>query len=310
MQSPFIEFSRDAWREYRQDTPLTLTEADLDKLRGYNDPVSLTEVEEIYLPLSRLLNMYVEAHQGLYAVTSEFLGHPEPSVPYIIGVSGSVAVGKSTTSRILQALLSRWPSHPNVALVTTDGFLYPNAELEQRGLMQRKGFPESFNIRALLDFLYDVKSGKENVKAPIYSHEIYDIVPDKFLSMNKPDVVIVEGLNVLQVGTAKEGKIPSVFVSDFFDFSLYVDADINVVKKWFLDRFFNFKEAAKTNPDLFMHQFAMMPDDQAAQLANYFWHEINEANYIENIEPYKHRARCLLQKAQDHCVQTIRLRKI
>lgn len=308
--TPFIEFDRRAWSKYRQDTPLTLTEDDLSKLRGYNDPVSLTEVEEVYLPLSRLLNMYVEASQTLYDVSSKFLGHPEPSVPYIIGVSGSVAVGKSTTSRILQALLSRWPTHPKVTIVTTDGFLFSNEELIKRGLMEKKGFPESFNLRALLQFMHDVKSGKPGVQVPVYSHEIYDIVPDKYIAISNPDIIIVEGLNVLQVGPSKEGKISSTFISDYFDFSIYVDADIDVVKQWYLDRFLNFREKAKNDSTLFMHQFAKMSDEQALELAAHYWHDINEANYFANVEPFKNRARCILQKSKHHSVQKILLRKI
>lgn len=308
--SPFIEFNRQTWSEYRQDTPLTLTEQDVDKLRGTNDPVSLQEVAEIFLPMSRLLNMYVEARQELYNVTSNFLGHPEPSVPYIIGVSGSVAVGKSTASRVLQALLSRWPSHPKVVIVTTDGFLYSNAQLAEQQMMDKKGFPESFNLRALLEFLHDVKSGKPGVKIPAYSHEIYDIVPNKFITIDKPDIIIVEGLNVLQVGPRSEGRVPRVYVSDFFDFSIYVDAQIDVIKQWYMTRFFNFRERAKNNPDLFMHQFSMMSDDDATQMASHFWHEINEANYHANIAPFKDRARCILHKASDHSIDKILLRKI
>lgn len=308
--SAFLQFDRSTWREYRQDTPLTLTERDLERIRGFNDPVSLQEVEEVYLPLSRLLNLYVEATQGLYEVTSHFLGHPEPRVPYIIGVSGSVAVGKSTISRLLQALLSRWPSHPEVALITTDGFLYPNAELTARGLMERKGFPESYHLRSLLDCLQDIKSGKRNVVVPRYSHEVYDILPDASYTLDKPDIVIVEGLNVLQVGPMPEGKTPSAFVSDYFDFSLYVDADLAMVEQWYMERFMTFRAKAVDRPDLFMHQFAKMSDTEATKVAQYYWHQVNAANYHANIAPYRQRARCILHKGADHTVQDIYLRKI
>lgn len=308
--TPFVQFDRPSWREYRQDTPLTLTEQDLDRIRGFNDPVSLDEVREVYLPLSRLLNLYVEASLGLYDVTSQFLGHPEPRVPYIIGVSGSVAVGKSTTSRLLQALLSRWPSHPEVALITTDGFLMSTAELNARGLMGRKGFPESYHLRELLQCLQDIKSGKHNIQVPRYSHEVYDILPGEFNIIEQPDIVIVEGLNVLQVGPRKKGQASSVYVSDFFDFSIYVDADIAMIEKWYMERFMDFRLKALDDPNLFMHQFSKMSDSEATKIAQYYWHEVNAANYHANIEPYRQRARCILQKAPDHSVQNIYLRKI
>lgn len=308
--SPYLEFDRSTWCQFRQDTPLTLTEDDLDRLRGHNDPVSISEVKEIYLPLSRLLSMYVEATQGLYEATSKFLGHPEPRVPYIIGVAGSVAVGKSTTSRILQALLSRWPSHPKVSLVTTDGFLYPNKELERRGLMERKGFPESFDVYALLQCLNEIKSGKAGVTVPVYSHAHYDILPDEKIILDKPDIVIVEGLNVLQVPSTRAGQIPNIFVSDFFDFSIYVDADINIIEKWYLERFMNFRKTAENKPELFMNRFAKISETAAMKIAENYWHNINAANYRENVEPYKQRAHLVLQKGENHCVETILLRKI
>lgn len=307
--SPFLEFDRVSWSKYRADMKLTLTQEDIRELEGQDNPISLSEVEEVYLPLARLLQMYVEARQTLFSVTSNFLGHPEPSVPFVIGISGSVAVGKSTTSRVLESLLTRWPSHPKVVIVSTDNFLNSSAELVKRGLMERKGFPESYNLKALLQFMQDVKSGKRGLKVPLYSHEIYDIVPNQQVVVDRPDILIVEGLNVLQVGASSEGKVPRVYISDYFDFSIYVDADLKIVKKWFISRFLNFRIRAKDNPNLFMHQFSSMPEDDAIGMAEYFWHNINEVNYLENIEPFKQRAQCILFKTEDHAVSKIYLRK-
>ncbi len=307
--SPFIEFDRTSWSKYRKGTPLTLTQEELLELQSYENPISQSEIEDVYLPLSRLLHMYVDAKQELYKVTSNFLGHPEPNVPFVIGISGSVAVGKSTTSRVLQSLLSHWPSHPQVVIVSTDNFLYSTAELVERGLMEKKGFPESYNLKALLNFMQDVKSGKPALNVPVYSHEIYDIVPGKHVEVDQPDIIIVEGLNVLQVGATSEGKVPRIYISDYFDFSIHVDADIELVKKWFIARFLKFRIKAKTDPSLFMHQFSDIPEDQAIGMAEYFWHHINEVNYFENIEPFKNRATCILNKAEDHLIDKIFLRK-
>lgn len=309
-QSPYLEFSRNQWREFRRDTPLTLSEADLAKLKGQNESVSLSEVEDIYLPLSRLLNLYVAATQDLYHVTTRFLGHPEPKVPYIIGIAGSVAVGKSTTSRILQALLSHWPNHRHVALVTTDGFLYSNAELGERDLLNRKGFPESYDIKQLVNFLQRLKSGESNLKVPLYSHHHYDVISGEYQVIEKADIVIVEGLNVLQTTSDRYGKPPLSFVSDFFDFSIYVDAETSIIKKWFLDRFMLFREKAYNDAEAFFYQFTKMSDDEATQFADNIWTSINETNLVENILPFKNRANLILQKGTDHFVEKVYLRKL
>lgn len=310
IRSPYLEFNREIWREFRKDTPLTLSEEDVLQLRGQNEPVSLLEVEEIYLPLSRLLNLYVAAIQELYKVTTKFLGHPEPKVPYIIGVAGSVAVGKSTTSRILKALLSRWPHHPRVELITTDGFLYSNAMLESKGLMERKGFPESYDLRALIQLLSDLKAGKGNLRVPIYSHYHYDIVPNQFNVINQPDIVIVEGLNVLQITKFRINRQPQLFVSDFFDFSIYVDAPTEIIKHWFLERFWIFREKAAQDPHAFFHHIAQWSDREAFDFANKVWTNINELNLYENILPFKQRADLILEKTIDHSVQKVYLRKL
>jgi type I pantothenate kinase len=307
--SPYVYFSRAEWKQYRSDTPLTLTEADLAKLRGFNESVSLTEVADIYLPLSRLLSLYVAAAQQLHQGSSAFLGHSAPKVPYIIGVAGSVAVGKSTTSRILQALLSRWQNHPRVALLTTDNFLYSNRVLEREGLMHRKGFPESFDVRALIHFLLELKSGKPALPVPVYSHEYYDILPDEQEIIDQPDILILEGLNVLQQ-TIHAPKVPRLFVSDLIDFSVYVHAETTVIEKWYLDRFLAFRERAKQLPALFFHRFTQMPKRDAYAYAKEVWKTINEANLVENILPYQERARLILTKGEDHSVQAVALRKL
>lgn len=309
--SPFLHFDRDKWCEFRQDTPLTLTEDEIVKLHGQYEIVSKQEIIEVYLPLSRLLSMYVQATQELYKVTGRFFNHPEPKVPYIIGIAGSVAVGKSTTSRVLKALLSHWNTHPNVEIITTDGFLYPNSLLKKYKLMHRKGFPESYDLRQLMHFLSDLKAGKRNLQVPIYSHELYDVTNEVQL-IDQPDIVILEGLNLLQVPPIKKEQRNSrqLFVSDFFDFSIYVDADRQIIKQWYIDRFMYFRKISRKSPEVFMHRFSLMSEIEALEYAVEIWHEINELNLIENILPYKERARLILEKGEDHAVKKVLLRKI
>ncbi|WAH38088.1 type I pantothenate kinase [Alicyclobacillus dauci] len=309
--SPYIKFPREEWRHLRASTPLPLNESELAALHGINEEVSLTEVEEIYLPLSRLLNLYVGATQNLYKATNAFLGNLGGKVPYIIGIAGSVAVGKSTTARIIQALLSRWPNHPKVDLVTTDGFLYPNAELERRGILHRKGFPESYDTRQLIHFLADVKSGKPEVVAPVYSHLTYDIVPTEKILVRQPDIVILEGLNVLQtVKPSQSGKKMTVFVSDFFDFSIYVDAPERFIRQWYVDRFHTLRETAFRDKKSYFHRFSSLTDDEANQIALNIWEDINAKNLRENILPTKQRAQLILQKGDHHMVERVELRKL
>ena len=308
--SPYVRFSRDEWARLRASTPLTLSEGDLDQLRGINERISLDEVADIYLALSRLLNLYIAASQNLHRVSDTFLGSPAAKVPYVIAVAGSVAVGKSTTARILQALLARWPDHPQVDLVTTDGFLFPNRILDERGLMERKGFPESYDLRRLVRFLADVKSGRPEVSAPVYSHLTYDIVPDEQQVVRQPDIVIVEGLTVLQTSDGRAGRAPQLFVSDFFDFSLYVDADEVDIEQWYLDRFLTLRETAFTDERSFFHHFAALSEDEAVLVARGIWRSINAANLHENILPTRERARLILEKAPDHSVRAVRLRKL
>jgi type I pantothenate kinase len=309
--SPHIEFTRAEWARLRGNTPLTLSEADLAALRSAEEAVSLDEVTEVYLPLSRLLNLYVAAAQQLYRVTDTFLGSPAARVPYVIAVAGSVAGGKSTTSRILRALLARWPDHPKVDLVTTDGFLFPNRVLEERGIMDRKGFPESYDVRRLIRFLFELKAGREEVRAPVYSHLVYDIVPGQELVVQRPDILILEGLNVLQSGAGVDGRPPRVFVSDFLDFSIYIDASEQHLEKWYLQRFQRLRETAFRDPTSFFHQYAVgMSEAEAMEFGRQVWATINAVNLRENIEPTRERARLILEKGEDHRVERVRLRKI
>lgn len=309
--TPYLTISRPEWAALRETAPLTLTEEDMDRLSGLNEQISLQEVVEIYLPLSRLLSLYVAATQELHQATNAFLHTSAPKVPFIIGIAGSVAVGKSTTARILQALLSRWPNHPKVDLVTTDGFLYPNRELEKRGLMKRKGFPESYDIRKLLQFMAMVKSGHPEVKAPVYSHLAYDILPDEEQVICQPDILIVEGLNVLQVSTSDrpDGK-PRVYVSDFFDFSIYVDAREEDIFRWYVERFKLLRDTAFQKPESYFRRYADLTDEEAQQVATRLWTEINSVNLRQNILPTRGRARLILEKGQDHTVHRVQLRKL
>jgi type I pantothenate kinase len=307
--TPYLELTRDQWSLLRNSTPLTLTEDDLVKLRGINENVSLREVEEIFLPLSRLLNLYVAATQSLHMVTDTFLGNRTEKVPYVIGIAGSVAVGKSTTARILQALLARWGNHPKVDLITTDGFLFPNAILEARGLMKRKGFPESYDRRRLVKFVAEVKSGEPEVSCPVYSHLAYDILSDQFQRVRQPDIMILEGLNVLQTGVGSADRSP-VFVSDYFDFSIYVDADERHIKQWYIDRFLTLRRTAFQNPASYFHRYSKLSDQEARETASKIWNEINGVNLRENILPTRSRADLIMEKGPHHSVQHVRLRKL
>ena len=306
----YLSFDREQWAALRAATPLTMSEADLESLRGINDRIDLDEVRAIYLPLTRLLNLYVAATQQLHKASAAFLGTLAPKVPYVIGVAGSVAVGKSTFARILQALLARWPDHPKVDLVTTDGFLYPNAELDRRELMNRKGFPESYDTRRLLQFLRDVKSGAAEVRAPVYSHVVYDIVDGEETVVGHPDILIIEGLNVLQVGGAADGAPFTEFVSDYFDFSIYIDADEADIEEFYVQRFLRLCESVFQEPDSFFAHYAHLTREQAVETARHIWREINGKNLRENIEPTKMRAGLLFEKGSDHRVTNVRLRRL
>lgn len=309
-ESRFVAFTRSEWASLRAATPLTLDDRDLDRLRGINEQISLDEVEDIYLPLSRLLNLHVAATQQLHTATDTFLGRLPAKVPFVIGIAGSVAVGKSTTARILQTLLARWPDHPTVELVTTDGFLHPNRVLEERGLMERKGFPESYDQARLVRFLSAVKAGEAEVAAPVYSHVRYDIVDGEEQVVRQPDIVIVEGLNVLQTWRPDGGTPPQLFVSDLFDFSIYVDAEEAHIERWFLDRFRTLRGTVFQDPQSFFHRFAGVDDTTAADVAHHIWATINGRNLAENILPTRERAALVLEKGPDHSVRSVRLRKL
>ncbi|HEY0224613.1 MAG TPA: type I pantothenate kinase [Pseudolabrys sp.] len=308
--SPYRSFSRAEWAALRDDTPMTLTSEEVTRLRSLHDRLDIKEVEEIYLPLSRLLSLYVTATQRLFRAQERFLGTEDVKMPFIIGVAGSVAVGKSTTARVLQALLARWPNVPKVDLITTDGFLYPNVILEREGLMEKKGFPESYDLPALLRFLTDVKAGLHPVKAPVYSHLTYDVTPNLWVETDRPEILIVEGLNVLQTGRLpKDGKaIP--FVSDFFDFSVYLDAEDDVLKHWYVDRFLTLRGTAFRDPKSYFHRYSRLSDEDAVKTAVSIWERINLVNLHENILPTRQRADLILKKNETHLVEDVSLRRL
>jgi len=308
--SPYRVFDREEWSRLRADTPMTLLESELEQFSGIIEELSVAEVEEIYLPMSRLLNLYVAASQQLHAVTSKFLSRDDGKVPFILGVAGSVAAGKSTTARVLKALLARWPDHPRVEQITTDGFLLPNAELDRRQIMNRKGFPESFDTARLLNFLADVKSGVKRVEVPVYSHFHYDILLDQTTVIESPDILIVEGLNVLQPANMPRGGEAIPFVSDFFDFSIYLDAEQDVIRDWYVARFMRLRSTAFRDPGAYFHQYANLSQDDAYARATEIWNTINLKNLEEHILPTRQRAGLILRKSADHHVESVALRKL
>ena len=310
LPSPYRGFSRDEWARLRDEHPMSLTADEIARVRGLGDRIDVREVEDVYLPLSRLLTFYVHAVRGLHEVTGAFLGERSVKMPFVIGVAGSVAVGKSTTARILQELLLRWPDTPRVSLVTTDGFLHPNEELERRGLLQRKGFPESYDRRALLRFVAAVKSGMEVVSAPVYSHLTYDIVPGEVIEIHRPDVLIVEGLNVLQPPSTRPDGTRTGAIADYFDFSVYVDADLELIKEWYIGRFLRLRETAFADPQSYFHRYATLTDAEAVATASGIWATTNEPNLVANVAPTKDRATLVLTKGADHSVSRIALRKL
>src|ERR1700731_461040 len=308
--SPYHVFSRAEWAALREDTPMTLTPDEVMRLRSMHDRLDIAEIEEIYLPLSRLLSLYVAATQRLFRAQQRFLSTEDAKMPYIIGVAGSVAVGKSTTARVLQALLARWPNVPKVDLVTTDGFLYPNAVLERDRLMERKGFPESYDLPALLRFLSEIKAGRRPTRAPVYSHLVANVIPNHWIEIAQPDILIVEGLNVLQAARPPRDGNAIPFVSDFFDFSVYIDADEDMLLRWYVERFFTFRETAFRDPMSYFHRYSQLSDEAATETATSIWTRINLLNLRENILPTRQRADLILKKAANHAVEQVSLRRL
>lgn len=309
LATPYLQFDRTQWAALRNSVPLTLSEEEIVKLKGINEDLSLEEVAQIYLPLSRLLNFYISSNLRRQAVLEQFLGTDGQKIPYIIGIAGSVAVGKSTTARLLQALLSSWPEHRSVELITTDGFLHPNKVLNERGLMKKKGFPQSYDMHSLVKFVSEVKSGAKRVTAPVYSHLIYDVVPEGNKVIEQPDILILEGLNVLQSGMDYPHDPHRVFVSDFVDFSIYVDAPEELLQSWYINRFLKFRQGAFSNPDSYFHNYSKLPEPEAINIATQLWNEINGLNLQENILPTRERASLIMTKSANHAVGNVRLRK-
>jgi len=308
---PYVELDRDAWAALGVTTEQPLSPGEIHQVRGLGDELDLEEVEQVYLPLSRLLSMYAASAGDLHRAQEEFLDQPQPPrTPFVIGLAGSVAVGKSTTARVLQQMLAHWPENPSVALVTTDGFLLPNAELERRGLLARKGFPESYDRRALLSFVMDIKSGRDEVEAPTYSHLVYDVVPDERIVVRHPDIVIIEGLNVLQPGRLREDGRSGLAISDFFDFSVYVDAATADIRTWYVERFLRLRQTAFRDPASYFARYGDLSEEEAVSEANRIWDTVNGPNLKQNVQPTRARATLVLRKAPDHSVRWVRLRKL